>query len=154
MDCSLPGSSVHGISRARVLEWIALSLSTGSSQLRDQAHISCTGRQIPALAGRFFTDEPPGKLEPSQRPNKYWSQLDNALSCPKSEASSPTLHKRVSVHGCQTWQLRIYVRSSLSNTSIASLRSIPHVTSLPSWVERVRGFRVSICVMKPSKTSF
>ena len=49
MDCSPPGSSVHGISQARVLEWVAISFSTGSSQSRDQAHISCTScisRQI------------------------------------------------------------------------------------------------------------
>ena len=35
MDCSLPGSSVHGISQARVLEWVAVSFSRGSSQPRD-----------------------------------------------------------------------------------------------------------------------
>ena len=34
MDCSLPGSSVHGILRARVLEWVAISFSRGSSQPR------------------------------------------------------------------------------------------------------------------------
>ena len=32
MDCSLPGSSVHGISQARILEWVAISFSRGSSQ--------------------------------------------------------------------------------------------------------------------------
>ena len=32
MDCSLPGSSVHGISQARILEWVAISFSKGSSQ--------------------------------------------------------------------------------------------------------------------------
>ena len=35
MDCSLSGSSVHGIFQARVLEWIAISFSRGSSQPRD-----------------------------------------------------------------------------------------------------------------------
>ena len=35
MDCSLPGSSVHGIFQAIVLEWIAISFSRGSSQPRD-----------------------------------------------------------------------------------------------------------------------
>ena len=53
-DCSPPGSSVHGISQARILEWVAISFSRGSSRPRDTAHISC-------LAGRFFTTEPPGK---------------------------------------------------------------------------------------------
>ena len=40
MDCSLPGSSVHGISQARILECVAISFSRGSSQLMDQTHIS------------------------------------------------------------------------------------------------------------------
>ena len=35
MDCSLPGSSFHGIFQARVLEWVAISFSRGSSQPRD-----------------------------------------------------------------------------------------------------------------------
>ena len=35
MDCSLPGSSVHGILQARILEWVAMSSSRGSSPLRD-----------------------------------------------------------------------------------------------------------------------
>ena len=41
MDCSLPGSSVHGIFQAIVLEWIAISFSRGSSQPRDQTQVSC-----------------------------------------------------------------------------------------------------------------
>ena len=45
-DCSPPGSSVYGISKARILEWVAISSSTGSSQPRDQTRISCIGRQI------------------------------------------------------------------------------------------------------------
>ena len=41
MDGSPPGSSVHGILQARILEWVATSFSKGSSQLRDQTHVSC-----------------------------------------------------------------------------------------------------------------
>ena len=40
MDCSPSGSSVHGIFQARILEWVAISSSRGSSQPRDQTHIS------------------------------------------------------------------------------------------------------------------
>ena len=43
---SPPGSSIHGILQARVLEWVAISFSRGSSQPRDQTRISCVGRQI------------------------------------------------------------------------------------------------------------
>ena len=46
MGCRLPGSSIHGISRARMLEWVAISFSRGSSQPRDWTLASCIGRQI------------------------------------------------------------------------------------------------------------
>ena len=48
MDCNPPGSSVHGIFQARILEWIAILFSRGFSQPRDQTQVSHT-------AGRFFT---------------------------------------------------------------------------------------------------
>ena len=47
MDCSPPGSSVHGIFQARILEWVAISFSRGSSQSRDWTQVSC-------IAGRCF----------------------------------------------------------------------------------------------------
>ena len=46
MDCSLPGSSVHGIFQARILERVAISSSRGSSQCNDKTRISCIGRHI------------------------------------------------------------------------------------------------------------
>ena len=48
MDCSLPGSSVHGIFQARILEWVAISYFRGSSWPRNWTHVSCVsciGRQ-------------------------------------------------------------------------------------------------------------
>ena len=53
MDCSPQDSSVHGISHARILEWIAISFTRGSSQPWDRTTSS-------ALAGVFFTTEPQG----------------------------------------------------------------------------------------------
>jgi len=47
MDCSLPGSSVHGIFQARVLEWVAISFCRGSSWPRDRTQVS-------HIAGRRF----------------------------------------------------------------------------------------------------
>ena len=41
MNCSLPGSSVHGIFQARILEWVAIYFSRGSSQPRDHTHMNC-----------------------------------------------------------------------------------------------------------------
>ena len=57
MACRLPFSSVHGILQARILEWVAIPFSRGSSQPRDQTYISF----VSCIAGRFFTTEPPGK---------------------------------------------------------------------------------------------
>ena len=48
MDCSLPGFFVHGIFQARVLEWVAISFSRGSSWPRNRTQVSC-------IAGRRFT---------------------------------------------------------------------------------------------------
>ena len=48
MDCSLSGSSVHGILQARILEWVAVSFSRGFSRSRDWTQVSC-------IAGRLFT---------------------------------------------------------------------------------------------------
>ena len=49
MDCSLPGSTVHGIFQARILEWVAISYSRGSFGPKDRTHVSCVsciGRRI------------------------------------------------------------------------------------------------------------
>ena len=54
MDCSPPGPSVHGILQARILEWIAISYSRGSSRPRNQTWISC----ISCNAGGLFPTEP------------------------------------------------------------------------------------------------
>ena len=48
VDCNLPGSSVCGILQARILEWVVIPLSRGSSLLRYRTQVSC-------MAGRFFT---------------------------------------------------------------------------------------------------
>ena len=48
MDSNLPGSAVHGIFQARILEWAVISFSRGSSQPRDQTRVSC-------IAVRSFT---------------------------------------------------------------------------------------------------
>ena len=51
VDYSLPGSSIHGILQAGILEWVAISFSRGSSRPRDQPRVS-------HIAGRRFTSEP------------------------------------------------------------------------------------------------
>ena len=71
MDRSPPGSTVHGISKARILECVAISYSWESSGPRDWTHVSC-------LAGVFFTTEPPGK--PHWRTTALYFLLNSAIT--------------------------------------------------------------------------
>ena len=65
MDCSPPGSSLHGILQARVLEWVAISFSRGSSRLRDRTRISCAAGRRFNLWVTSLTQLPP--LTPSSQ---------------------------------------------------------------------------------------
>ena len=69
MNCSLPGSSIHGIFQERILEWVAISSPRGSSSPRNQTHIcyvSCIGRSSLPLV-------PPGKTHHSYWPLGYFT---------------------------------------------------------------------------------
>ena len=68
MGCSPPGSTVHGILQARILEWVALPSSRGSFQPRDQTQVFC-------IAGRFFTTELPGKTLVAQESKKFFLEV-------------------------------------------------------------------------------
>ena len=48
MDCSAPGSSIHGILQTKILEWVAILFSRGSSRPRDRTWVAC-------IAGKFFS---------------------------------------------------------------------------------------------------
>ena len=61
MNCGPPGSSVHGILQARILEWLAMPSSRGSFQPRDQTQVSC-------IAEGFFT------IWGTREPHEYWSK--------------------------------------------------------------------------------
>ena len=63
-DCSPSGSSVHGILKARILEWVAIPFSRASSSPRDWTWVFF-------IAGRFFTPAPPGKPTRRLRMNIY-----------------------------------------------------------------------------------
>ena len=65
MDCSPSGSLVHGILQARLLMWIAMPSSRGSSWPRDRTCIPYSS----CIAGWFFTSEPPGKLNNDDKNN-------------------------------------------------------------------------------------
>ena len=57
MDCELSDSSLHGISQTRILEWVAMPSSRGSSRPREWIHVSC----ISCDTAGFLTAESPGK---------------------------------------------------------------------------------------------
>ena len=81
MDCNLPGSSVHGIFQARILEWVAISFSRGSSRPRDRTQVSC-------LVGRRFT---------------IWARPSLGAysnSCPLSHWCHPTILSSVTPFFC------------------------------------------------------
>ena len=71
MDCSPPGSFVQGISQARILEWVVISFSRGSSPPRDQIHISC----VSCIAVEFFTTKSSGKPYFIQSANSVYASI-------------------------------------------------------------------------------
>ena len=77
MDCSLPGSLVHEIFQARILELVAISFSRGSSQPRDQTWVSCMAGGVFTIWGtrEVWCGSPKGDGVPEVRnPELGWSQ--------------------------------------------------------------------------------
>ena len=123
MDCSLPDTSVHGISQTRIVEWIAISFSRGSSQLRDWTHVFC-------LAEIFFTTEPPGK--PSFNMSMllvYYSLLLN----PVESAIVRMYHICPFVIGnlCHFMLLSCFSEHSYTSCSVCSRPGFPVLHPLP-----------------------
>ena len=99
MNCSPPGSYVPGILQARILEWVAISFSRGSSWPSDQTQVVS-----PPLSGRFFSTEPPGKPQNTEISPKTLEECEKRhtvftacslsksfwiCSCPRSLLSLP-----------------------------------------------------------------
>ena len=110
MDCNLPGSSVHRISQARVLEGVAIFFSRGSPQPRNRTQLSCISRWI--------ITEPPGKPRPShsilnisgaRERSYFWSWRENSLS-----------------------PLSMFVTCGLFIKAVYSLRKFPSIPNLLS----------------------
>ena len=84
MDYSPPGSSVHGISWARILEWVAISFFRGSSRPRVWTCLSC-------IAGRFFTTEPLPKNS-TRSSLCIWNEIQNGKTLHDfAPSASPTI---------------------------------------------------------------
>ena len=91
MDSSPPGSSVHGISQARVLEWVVISISRGSSQLRDKIWVSC-------IAFKFFTTETPGNPQSKDTQIKI-HRYTQAFTHTHSKCFDTYCKERISLNG-------------------------------------------------------
>ena len=73
MDCSLPGSSVHGIFQARVLEWVAISFSRGSSRPRDRNWVShFVGKMLYCLSHKVKEESEKAGLNSTFRKLRSW----------------------------------------------------------------------------------
>ena len=86
-DCSPSGSSVHGISQARILKWVVISFSRGSSWPRNGTHISCIGRWIPYT---WATREAcillhPSFKSPLKKRGNFWLEKDVETRARKKE---------------------------------------------------------------------
>ena len=122
MDCSLPGSSIHGIFQARVLEWVAISFPRGSSRPRDQTQVSC-------VVGRCFT---------------IWATREvprvGSNSCPLSWWCHPTSHLALLLPPSIFPNIRVF-----SNESVLRIRWSKYwsfIISPSSEYSRLISFRV------------
>ena len=133
MDYSLPGSSDHGISQARILEWVAISFSRWSSTPRDRTQVSY-------LACRFFTTAPPRNNKWILKKfftNYHCSVQFSHSVVPNSLRPHETQHLRPP---CPSLIPEVYTNSCPSSqwchpavsSSVVPFSSCPQ--SLPAWV--------------------
>ena len=102
MNCSPPGSSVHGISQARTLEWFSISSSRGSTRPRDQTHISC---KSPALQVSSLHTDPLGKPHSDIKviALQIFIVLPMSSHCVRSLLFSLTLKKKKTLKYCSVY---------------------------------------------------
>ena len=141
MNCSSPDSSVHGILQVRILEWVAIPLSKGSSRTKDWTQVS-------HIADRFFTiSEPPGRPQMQRRLSPILHGDNSKMRCKgnsKSNMKSSFSKKNKSLNKLQSpktrgqypmWraipQWRCFLRDgSAPGASDSSLKTSLHM----SWV--------------------
>ena len=106
MEYSLPCSSLHGILQARILEWVAMPSSRGSSQPRDGTRDSCG-------SCRFFTSEPPGK--PKEHTAAAAKSLQLCMGSPPGSPIPGILQARtlewVAISFSNAWKWKVKVKS-------------------------------------------
>ena len=114
MDYSLPGSSIHGIFRARILEWVAISFSRRSSRPRDWTPVSCiVGRRFTIWATRLtvkrltllFSGNHKALFDLTIRLQVYVTAMANCVVMPSSECINCTvMSDSLWPHGLGLWK--------------------------------------------------
>ena len=103
VDCSPLGSSVHGILQARILEWVAISFSRGSSQPRDRTRVSCIpGRRFTLCAAREALGAPKNKVCHSLHCSSEYNPSDFGVN--HLVTSMCRVFSCVVGRGCLLWQ--------------------------------------------------
>ena len=104
-DCSLPGSSAHGIFQARILEWVTIPSSRGSSWPRNRTGASCIGRQAfyhRATWGVFVTTLPrPQRTGPREQCSQPPHSVSSSRQCRKAATFSAIIWGRARGTGAQ-----------------------------------------------------
>ena len=145
MDCNPPGASVHGIHQARILEWVVIPFSRGSSWFRDRTWVSCFGRQI------FY------HLSHQESPLtilKVLTNISQVLGCQGkfpvfSISCCPNCHG-----GCHYAQRAILLPCGLEDRKRASLVA-QMVKNLPAmWETQVRSLGLEDALEKAMATHF
>ena len=107
MNHSPPGSSVHGLSQAKILVGVAIFFSRGSSRPRVRTLVSC-------MAGRFFTPEPPGKRPQSM---SYASSIPHVVSKEILKVSTTTIPLQKLRSQREMWDLALGKVKSSQHTA-------------------------------------
>ena len=122
MDCSLPGSSVHGISQARIVEWVAIAFSRGSSWPRDRTWVSW-------IVGRRFTIWATREVKSNQSESESEVAQSCLTLCDPVDCSPPGS----SIHGIlQAWILEwvALIKGACKRGELSQAREIRGIWSL------------------------
>ena len=131
MDCSLPDSSVHGIFLVKILEWVAICSSRGSSRPKDKKPASLAS---PVLAGGFFTTALPGDPITKDTRNQINPFLFQSFCCPPwfcCAALNPSLFPMNPLCAFEPIALNSVSRQSALCTQISPVRFYQN----PVWMQ-------------------
>jgi len=127
MDYSLPGSSVHGISQARILEWVAISFSRGSSGPRDWTQVYCLAGGFP---GHWCHPGSPYTIVRGQKRKKLkrkrdLTQIYKGLGCQHEEFGLYATNSNFYNGGFRLWRSRTDFSDSIPAALAKSLQLCP-----------------------------